>query len=305
MVEKYADKEIQEYLYGLGFDLKAESFSSFVPNSFILSYNFKDYFDRRIRQDITGIKKDKDTQKEKYEITLSRRSFYNIFPERFFHNAFSSASQVANMSTDYKTRKKEEAKARSFFAPLENEFFAHRITNEKEENRIFESLSSDELVTFLGSIWNTNSRFPKKMAARLLKSIPFIHKISGNLPKIIMVLETILNETVTSTTENLIMPESPWSDNEPQYLGVNFATSMSCKTYLPKYIISVGPIQDPDTIEDYLPEGRIAGVIEFFLNYTLPFESDFQINFCIAQNKQHFRINEENYTGRLGISTTI
>ncbi len=301
----YSDKELQQHLYDLDFDLKAETFAAFLPNSIKIVYDFVDYFDRRLRSDITGIKEDTDKIAETYRVNLSRRSFYNIFPERFFHATYGSTPFIENMMTDYRNRKKEEEKTRKFFRPIENEFFEHRITSEKEENKIFKSLSGDELVSFLTGIWDVDKTFPKKMAAKLLKAIPFMHKISGDIPMIAKVLETIIGEEITLSQGTLTLDESVLLDTSPKYLGVNFATSMNQQTFLPKYTFIVNRISNPNNIENYLSDGNITGIMNFFLNYTLPFEADFEVAFTLAENQQPFMLTEEVYTGRLGISTTI
>ena len=305
MPKNYSDKELQQNLYDLDFDLKAETFAAFLPNSIKVEYDFVDYFDRRLRNDITGIKEDVNAPVEAYKVNLSRRSFYNIFPERFFHATYGSTPFIENMMTDYRNRKKEEEKTRKFFRPFENEFFEHRITTEKEENKIFQSLSGNELVAFLADIWKIDRSFPKKMAAKVLKSIPFMHKISGDIPMIQEVLQTIIGEEIVLTKEALVLEESVLIDTSPKYLGVNFATSMNKNTYLPKYIFTVNRISHPNNIENYLSNGNITEIMIFFLNYTLPFEADFEVNFTLAENKQPFVITDEVYTGRLGISTTI
>ncbi len=305
MPNTYSDKELQQFLYDLDFDLKAETFAAFMPNSIKIAYDFVDYFDRRLRKDITGIKNDTNKSGEAYDVSLSRRSFYNIFPERFFHATYGSTPFIENMMTDYRNRKKEEERTRKFFRPIENEFFEHRITSEKEENKIFQSLSGDELVAFLSDIWETDRRFPKKMAAKLLKTIPFMHKISGDVPMIKKVLQTIIGEKIILSQETLCIDQTVLTDNEPKYLGVNFATSMNQETYLPKYIFTVHRISNPNNIENYLSNGNITEIMNFFLNYTLPFEAGFEVKFTLAEKKQPFVISEEIYAARLGISTTI
>jgi|GEM_PF-4442158 len=306
MSKNYAIKTLQEQVDSLDFDLKAEAFAAFLPNTIKTNYNFADYFNRRFRKDITHITQDKhNAVGEWYEVTLSRRSFYNIFPERFFHATYGSTPYVENMLVDYRNRKKEEEKTRAFFKPLENEFFAHSIANEKEENSMLKSLSGDDLVSFLKGIWDIDARFPKKMTSKLLKAIPFVHKIAGDTDKILEVLQTIIGERITLSKGFAKLPQEALVDHGPKYLGVNFATSINTNTYLPKYIFTVDVISAPENIENYLKSGNITAVMNFFLNYTLPFEADFEVNFTIAKKKQSFLMAEVIYAGRLGISTTI
>ena len=77
---------IREEVFNLDFDLKAETFTAQLDQKGLaLDLNLADYFKRRFSKDITDIFDNEET--EKLEVRLSRRCFYNIFPERFFHTS--------------------------------------------------------------------------------------------------------------------------------------------------------------------------------------------------------------------------
>lgn len=294
---------IQQQVFDLGFDLKAETFTAeLLEDNVALDINLTDYFKRRFSNDITKIGEDVDDD-GRLEVHLSRRSFYNIFPERFFHTQCSSTPFVETMVADYKSRKLEEEQVRNFFKPLEAEFFLHRVAIEKEEDKTLQSLGSIELVDFLSDFWNIDADIPKKMASKILKTMPFMYKIAGNLPLLQRILENIIEERVA--VEEGFVTLAYQAEDAPWQLGVNMATAGQPKTFLPKYTFTIKDIGRPESIEDYLPNGRIISVVEFFLEHTLPFESDFEINFTMAEAKSQFVLSERVYEGRLGISATI
>ncbi len=303
MKNKYSVKAIQQEVSGLDFDLKAETFAAFLEDKIPVRYLFSDYFKRRFSKDITGIEKDKEG--EKIMVQLSRRSLYDVFPERFFHATYSSTPFVANMVNDYKNRKAEEESARTFFKPLEEEFFLHKVTAEKEENNIFTSLGSSELVNFLNNLWNIDSRFPKTMATKILKTMPFMYMIAGDLPLLTIILENIVQEDIVVTKECADLDTYEENDGSPLQLGVNLATEISGKTFLPKYTFTLSKVKRPEEIEKYLPDGNVIAVVGFFLEHTLPFECDFEVNFTVEDKKRGFVISDAVYAGRLGISSTI
>lgn len=303
MKENSLEPSIEQQVFNLDFDLKAETFTAhLLEDNVALDINLSDYFKRRFSKDITQIGEDKEDG-EKLELHLSRRSFYNIFPERFFHTSYSSTPFVETMLADYKNRKLEEELARKFFKPLEAEFFMQRVAIEKDEDKTFQSLGSPDLVEFLADLWNIDADIPKKMAAKILKTMPFMYKIAGNLPLLQRILQNIIEEKV-AVEQGFVSIDYP-SEDAPWQLGVNMATAGQPKTFLPKYTFTIKDIERPEAIEDYLPNGRITSVVKFFLEHTLPFESDFEINFTVAEPKTKFVLSEKVYEGRLGISATI
>ncbi|WP_394749140.1 hypothetical protein [Spongiimicrobium salis] len=297
-------KNIKDQVLDLGFDIKAETFASYLEGKTPLKFAFSDYFKRRFSHDIVNILEDLDSP-TLHHISLSRRSLYDIFPERFFHAIYSSTHDVNTMVNDYKNRKQEEQHSRKFFSPLEEEFFLQKVTVENEENDIFKSLGSSELINFLTNLWNIDPKFPKIMAAKILKTMPFMHKIAGNLPLLTRILETIIQENITVSKRFSTLNTTDHKNKTELRLGVNLATSGSGETYLPHYIFTIKDIKQPKNIEDYLPNGRIRSVVLFFLEHTLPFEASYEVDFTLAKKKQQFVMSEDVYASRLGISATI
>ncbi|MBT9188744.1 hypothetical protein [Zobellia russellii] len=294
--------KIRQELFDLDFDLKAETFISYLNEETELDIVLSDFFKRRFSKDITSIEESLD-KKNTLEVKLSRRSFYNIFPERFFHRTYSSTPYVETMVTDYNGRKIEEENARKFFSPLETEFFLQRVAIESAEDLTFKSLGSPELVDFLLNLWQIDSRIPGSIAAKILKTMPFMYKIAGNLPLLKIVLENIIEEQLIIEKDYATIAAK--TKQEPWQLGINMATEGKTVTFLPKYIFIINNIRRPDKIVDYMPNGKINTLIQFFLEHTLPYEADFEIKFTLAEKKRKFVISEDVYSGRLGVSATI
>lgn len=299
---KYPEPTIEQQVHQLGFDLKAETFTDhMLKNDIAVDINLSDYFKRRFSKDITQIVDEEDNQPLK--VHLSRRGFYNILPERFFHTSYSSTPFIETMVADYKNRKIEENQVRKFFKPLEAEFFLQKVAIEHEEDAIFQSLGSRELVHLLKDLWEIDADIPDKMATKILKVMPFLYKIAGNLPLLQKVLEHLIEERIE--IERGFASIAYTQEDAPWQLGVNMATVGNPMTFLPKYTFTITDIRRPEAIEGYLPGGKIWEVVKLFLEHTLPYESDFEIDFTIAEQKREFVLNQTVYGGRLGISATI
>ena len=298
-----ATPSIRQQVFDLDFDLKAETFvARLMEENVPLDISMADFFKRRFSQDLTLIGDEVDPATG-LEVHLSRRSFYNIFPERFFHATYSSTPYVETMVSDYKGRKNEELEARKFFKPLETEFFLHRVAVEKAEDETLQALGSPELADFMTDLWNIDIKIPNNMMAKILKSMPLMYKIAGNLSLVQSILENIIEERVKIEKDFLEIPHQ--IDDAPWQLGVNMATAGRQLSFLPKYKFTITDVNRPDQIEDYLPEGKIIAVARYFLEHTMPFESDFEIGFTIAEAKTDFVLSDLAYAGRLGVSATI
>jgi len=295
-------KKIHQEVFNLDFDLKAETFISYLNQETEIDIALSDFFKRRFSKDITGISKNKDKDNT-LDVSLSRRSFYNIFPERFFHSIYASTPFVEKMVADYNGRKSEEENVRKFFNPLETEFFLHRVDLETAEDLTFKSLGSPQLVEFLLDLWQIDAKIPKNIAAKILKTMPFMYKIAGNLPLLKLVLENIIEEQIV--IEKSYSSRAEKTIQEPWQLGVNMATEGKSITFLPKYIFTIDKVRRPDDLADYLPNGKINAVVHFFLEHTLPYEADFEIAFTLANQKRTFVMSDAVYSGRLGLSATI
>ena len=303
MNERLIDSELKVLLNTLDFDIKAESFFSYFKDDKELYFKFYNFFDRSYSNDIFDIKEPIDTDGKLQYAFLSRLGMYNIFPEAFFHNQKRKLGSE-NMVSEYKERKKQEKQARKFFEPLEDELFNYFLEIEKQEKEILKDLGEKEFLFMLQDIWDIDKGLPAKEMAKVIKFLPFMHKVSGDLDAITYMLEYIFNNKISVTVEPVLI-EVDSNENEDLLLGNSFALTPLKTTFLKKYIFTLEEIEDLDNIHEYFNDGKMNKILSLALNYTLPFESDHEIRFTIHQNKRVFVLDDKPYSGRIGISTTL
>jgi len=303
MQKKLIDSDLKKELNSLDFDIKAEAFFINFLEDYNIQYKFQDFFERGYNKDIKDIKTYNGAISKTHYAYLTKLGFYDIFPEIIFHSS-NNATYTQEMVNHYKERKKQEAYAKDFFQPLENELFNYLLDTEKQEADITSALGDREFLVLLNKIWDIDENLPYDLMAKVFKFIPFIHKISGNIEAISYMLEHIFNEKITITETPLYINDTSAVDNELR-LGDNFALKASNITYLKKYIFTINNIKKLNNITDYFDNGRINKIISLFLNFTIPFENDFEINFTISPSKQAFVLDDKPYTGRMSISTKL
>ena len=131
MVDTKKLEDIAQKLEDVNFDIKievllAELIKNFpeLKNHFLITN--KGQFTRNYRRDIlqTSTHNFDTTVLPYLLIELSRDGFYDMLPEGVFHYPTASEvrQDVADMTREYKKKKKEEQEARVFFTPFENEF---------------------------------------------------------------------------------------------------------------------------------------------------------------------------------------
>ncbi len=303
MQKNLIDSDLKKELESLDFDIRAEAFFVNFLKDYNIHYKFQDFFERGYSKDIKDIKASNGAISKTHYAYLTKLGFYDIFPEIIFHTS-NNANYTQEMVNHYKERKKQEVFAKDFFQPLENELFSYSLDTEKQETDITSALGDREFLILLNRIWNIDQSLPYDMMAKVFKFIPFIHKISGNIEAIRYMLENIFNENISITETPVHINDTSLEDNELR-LGDNFALKSSNITYLKKYTFTINNIKKLNSITEYFNNGKINKIISLFLNFTIPFENDFEITFTIPPSKQMFVLDDKPYTGRINISTKL
>jgi len=272
--------------------------SELSENDIIISN--KSTFNRPFRRDIISI--DNISILDKIILNLSRSGLYDYLPEGLFHSGSTKKELESNVSKR-KKQKKQEQDARIFFAPIENEFFKQRLLiecNERELLNDFYSFQDDFLINF----WEIDKSIPKNYLVKLIKLLPYSHKIIGDFELTRLSLEKILGEKVHFKKGfSNIMIESENKESNDFKLGVNLVlNSTYTKVLSPLLEVTIGPISE-SIINNFVKKDRVMKFINNFYNYFIPLEYDVKTQF-IVPNKNSFQLGNVN-SAIIGISTNI
>ena len=109
-------------------------------------------FSRAYRSDVLGasIHDDNYDKQEYLNLKLSRDSMYDALPEGFVHSLSENNADksVGQMIKEHKHQKKQEAEARNFFTPFENEIFHYRTKIESVERDFLYKLNGSKPLEF-------------------------------------------------------------------------------------------------------------------------------------------------------------
>lgn len=294
-------KTIFEELITAYDNLKAEVIVTEVNQKLTDKIDFliknKSSFSRPYRRDIINV----NTTEEDNQLLLelSRNGLYDSLPETLFHNE-NTANKNISFSDKRKKYKQEEKDARSFFSPIENEFFQQRLNIEENERNLlnnFYNLEDDFLINF----WNIDKSIPKEYQLKLIKLLPFSFAIAGDLELARLSLEKVLNQKVIFKKKYKDVVQ--FDTNIVKQLGVNLITESKQASIAQPYLeVSIGPIKENE-INTIANNKGTENFINAFYSYFIPLELDVTTKLTTVQN-EGFTLST-NSESRIGITTTL
>jgi len=243
----------------------------------------------------------KDSQRV-LNFDLARNGLYDNLPEGIFHDPISIKSDVTYKALRQK-QKKQEKEARSFFEPLENEFFTQRLKieqNERELNEQFSKLKNDFLIDF----WRIGGKLPKNYTIKLLSLLPQAYKIAGNMNLTARCLQHALGYKVQMIKSFKTIKEKIKPVADDKQLGVDFVLALNeTQVSYPMIKIIVGPVNNNE-LSKYVKGGDARKFISIFCDYFVPIEYDTELEIIAAQDKNTFTLTLDEQPV-MGITTTI
>ncbi len=305
------NKEIQDIYQELTTtyqNLKAEVFVTEILEKSSVNLTDIDVFNnstfsRSYRRDVINFKLDSYSgNTDKLQFNIARNGLYDTLPEGLFHEPVKAKSDISFTELHQK-QKRQEKDARSFFSPLENEFFTQRVNIEKNERKLineFANLKTDFLLKF----WNLDPEIPSDYSIKLLQLLPYVHKISGEIELTALSLEKIIGEKVTIEKKYKTLDDNINDTSKEHQLGVDLVLELK-ETVIsyPCWEITIGPV-DQKNIDKYIVSGATKKFITIFCDYFIPMEIDTKINVTYSSKEETFVLNETNGP-RMGLTTMI
>lgn len=305
-------EEIKNRINNLKFDLKAEVIISEILEQLDnkeqnILVDHKGQFKRPFRKDVLGA----EVVNYNYDITeyvkvnLSRDGIYDTLPEGLTHHlgADKPKKMVSDMTKEYKVHKKEEEYARKFFFPFENEFFLKAIERENIEKEILLELNGSKPLDFFYDFWHIDRELPPVLVSKLIRILPYLHKIVGNLDMTVHCLSYLLEEDVEIAEQGY--KEQSSSEEEINLgncrLGLDMISGSAYMDYSLYLEFKIGPLQKTSFL-DYIHQGKLKKFIELFYEYFLPMEVDVKTTILLEKETEVFNLTENTI---LGITSRI
>ena len=302
-------QSIADLLNQLPFDIRVEVVAADLIDQGIdpskIIFKPTSLFKRRFSKDITEAKVGDNSWGE-YELHLNvtRDGIYDTLPQGIFHQPKSRSNfrKKADMLANVKVTREEENNARNFFQPMENELLHLRTAVERAERKIFFDLEHSETNDLLIKFWRMDKYRMYPTLPLLVKLMPIIYRLSGNLDYIKICYELILRVPVSISVKHnfndLDTSLTGWKLGG-NTLGFETVASSNMMNELPSYDITIGPIA-ASMIPDYLPEGKMLPYLHLLNSYflvagydvrTVIMPHETECNFDLSRGQSHLGLN--------------
>jgi hypothetical protein len=314
-MERKSKKSLEVLAYeieNIPYDIRAEVVSNELLESKLvvqdeISISNHGQFSRAYRTDIlgAGIQDDNYDKQEYLNIRLSRDSIYDALPEGFVHSLTENNTDksVNQMIKEHKHQKKQEAEARVFFTPFENEIFHYRTKIESVERNFLYKLNGSKPLDFFYDFWGLSPIYPEILVSKFIQLLPYTYQIVGDIELACQCLSSIIEEKVTFKTTS----SKEYSDEGEQIklgenrLGVDFITGKDYMDYSMNLTIEIGPITNKP-YQQYLKNGEIEIFIDCFCEHFFPMEVEVKTVLLINKETEEFNFSKQpvlGYTTRI------
>ncbi|WP_456311792.1 hypothetical protein [Pseudomonas shirazensis] len=308
-------KSLEDLVYeieSISYDIRAEVVANelivsktVVPDEITISNQGQ--FSRAHRSDILGaaIQDDNYDKQEFLNIKLSRDSMYDALPEGFVHSLSENNADksVGQMIREHKHQKKQEAEARNFFMPFENEIFHYRTKIESVERDFLYKLNGSKPLEFFYDFWGLPHIYPAVLVSKFIQLLPYAYKIVGDIDLACRCLASIIEEKVSFSTTS----SKEYSEEGEQIilgenrLGVDFIVGKHYMDYSMNLTIEIGPIVNKP-FHYYVNDGEIKIFIDCFCEHFFPMEVEIKTVLLMNVETEEFDFSKQpvlGYTTRI------
>lgn len=308
-------KSLEDFAYeieNIPYDIRAEVianelFAGNLVKQDQITISNDGQFTRSYRSDILGATiHDNNYDKQEYlNIKLSRDSIYDALPEGFVHSLSENNADksVKQMIKEHKHQKRQEAEARNFFAPFENEIFHYRTKIESVEKDFLCKLNGSKPLGFFYDFWGLSHVYPAVLVSKFIQLLPYAYKIVGDIDLASRSLSAIIEEKITykTTSSKEYGEEGEQIRLGENRLGVNFISGKNYMDYSMNLTLEIGPINNK-SFEDYVGNGKIKIFIDCFCEHFFPMEVEVKTVLLIDKETEEFNFNKQpvlGYTTRI------
>lgn len=256
---------------------------------------------RGYRKDVSGysVKEDAASGRQLLFLHTNREGMYDGLPEFIFHHSHVVASHcnTGAIRDEIKRFRKEEAAARLFFLPFEQEFFAANRALHRLDFKL-DTINPDfALVDIFAPYWPILTRLPKPAAFVFLTMLPSIASMRNDLPLIGEKLSYLLQIPIT-----LKLVESRY--DAPMHaapalgsgiLGIN--TIIGTAVYDGEQDVCIQVLPDAERLPDFLAGGCMYGIIEELCGYFIGAEYGITVQMDCVQKEGTALVLEELVVG--------
>jgi len=229
---------------------------------------------------------------------INRTSLFESLPEMLFH----SQGKFEDPADQAEFIARERENARTFFLPIEEEFYRSRIELELRELAALKELNLHMLNVY-GFDLSDVTEHNRQQVSLFAFFLPFLNKIVGNTELTCAVLTAVVNKKVIadeSMSACYELPESLHSRmgstslGDGLLLGPNFSDGSRCLNF------SICDV-NAEELEDWIPGGTMRTLLEEKLfPYILPSGENYTVTILLNNTGEGTVLGDDQYINILG-----
>lgn len=238
-----------------------------------------------------------------------REGLYDQLPKALFHlpEAYRLDRPLDERLERHDLDREEEAAARDFFRPFEQEYYHVGVSTELTERRLRDAFRSPLYRNLLLATWVRSARVPRGALPLLGYILPMAYRIAGDLPLMAACYRAVLAAEVTLAYVEVAADEGDYSPGgfEGRRLGVDFELAGAPPEELPALEIAVGPLPRARA-EEFLPGGPGSELMGLLSDCLVPYEADVRPVLRFAEAEEGLNLSGGEVAGsRLGMTSRL
>ncbi len=243
----------------------------------------------------------------RWRIATHREGLYEALPENIFHEPTLGSVHASEEEIILRIRKqrKQEADARQFFAPFEQELSYLNVSMYALEKAVCRT-HSDEIIGVFARLWPFLERLDPQSARVFIHILPFLHRVKGDFRWTEAYLELFTGVPVhISEYPRTLEP----AENDSLY-ALDYQA-------LGESMLLHGPVQDGETdleitigpvpwarMDDYLPGAAFGNILEELYQHFIPFHKSYRTVLLSPEEGRTFALETADHT-TLGYSVYL
>ncbi|MEL7062444.1 MAG: type VI secretion system baseplate subunit TssG [Bacteroidota bacterium] len=240
-----------------------------------------------------------------------REGLYDALPQGLFHRPKSRKYKktAKEISEEVRAQEAEEAAARDFFQPIEQEYYGQRIQLEQEERDVFSGFSSKKgQRIFLRDFWGLAlPGIPPEQITALLYILPLSYTYKGVLPKVEEIMQAVMRQPIRLIPEYKGLYQADldlFPGLGETFLGLNTVLGPELRDGMPTLRMEIGPMNGEELM-DYLLKGKQEKLRKVLCHFFLPVDLPVDLKFVVSAPDKFFELQDDPFAGRLGHTTVL
>ncbi|GAA4343209.1 type VI secretion system baseplate subunit TssG [Flaviaesturariibacter amylovorans] len=267
-------------------------------------------FHRATGRDIAAVYDDvKEDGDPQLVVELNREGLYDMLPEGIFHynNEKRRVKTKEHVLDDIRISRRQEADARAFFGPFENEFLHRRLQLELKERSLDGAESLQGKRELFENLFGDSSLLNDQQLMSLLHLLPVVHKIRGDLVRMAYCLDLLIGYPVSLRKEfrrTAVRTAQVLPRLGRMQLGINAIAGDSVEIEEVHYIICISEIPGHE-LPDFFTGGKNRRLLDYLIPFLMPAAAAYRIDLEVSKKSRTKALSSDTEPIYLSINSYV